>query len=413
MYKYKKMIISTLVAFTMLGTGCAANSYKPESETTIQRKSLSDAGEEVSSANNKTAFKMLSATFDANKGVNTVISPLSMNAILSITQNGAGSETKEEMLSTLEMKGLEDSVINESYKNIIAYYNSITSMKVRVANSIWIDRGIEVKEGFKSIGRNNYEAGISNVSFLEKSTTNKINQWVSENTAGKIKKIVDDFNSDNSMALINTLYFNGDWGMPFKKESTYKQQFTDSHGNKTQVDIMHQTFEIEYLKTDSFKAVRIPYKESSFGMYMFLPDEGSDVETLIKQMSYENWEKWSSKFSSKKVVTAIPKLHIEFEQKLNDMLKNFGMTLAFDTRKADFSNITEGTGLYIDLVKQKCFIEIDEKGTEAAAATSVTFSVTSALVEDLEKFIADKPFVYAIADSKTGIIIFMGTVEKP
>jgi serine protease inhibitor len=413
MHKHKKMIAITLVAISTLGIGCSANPYKLQGKTTIQGKVLSEPVEKISSANNKTAFKMLNYTFDANKGVNTVISPLSMNAVLSIIQNGAASKTKEEMLRALEMKGLEDGAINESYRNIIANYNSISSIQVKMANSIWIGKDMQLKEDFKSKGRDNYEAEINQVDFSKKDTTDTINQWVSQNTAGKIKKVVDGFDSDTSMALINTVYFNGDWAMPFEKASTYKQEFTGDDGNKLEVDMMHKTFNIEYLKTNNFKAVRIPYKESSFGMYIFLPDDGSDVGTLIKQMSFENWNKVNSKFTSKKIVTAIPKFHIEFEQNLNDMLKNFGMKLAFDPQKSDFSNMTESAGLYIDLVKQKCFIDVDEKGTEAVAATIATMKTTSAMVEKLEEFIVDRPFVYAIADSNTGIIMFMGTVEKP
>jgi serine protease inhibitor len=413
MYKRNKILAIALVAITTLGIGCSGNQSRLQSKTTIQEKSLSSPVNNISDANNKMSFKMLEKTYNENKGKNTVISPMSLSTILSVTQNGANAATKEEMLNVLEMGGLEDSAINESYKNVIAHYNSIKSMQVKIANSIWIDKGTGIKEEFKNIGRNNYEAEINDVDFSKENTADTINQWVSEHTAGKIKKIVDSFDGDTSMALINTIYFNGDWEMPFKKENTYKQEFTGTDGNKLQVDMMHQTFGVKYVKDSKFKAIRIPYKENNFEIYIFLPDVGSDVGTLIKEMSFENWNKLNSKFNSKKIVAAIPKFHIEFEQNLNEMLKNFGMTSAFDDERADFSNMTEGAGLYIDLIKQKCFVEVDEKGTEAAAVTLETFKFTSAMVEKSEEFIVDRPFVYAIADSNTGIIMFMGTVEKP
>lgn len=382
------------------------------SKYNIEAKASTKPAGEISIANNKIAFKMLNATFNENKDKNTVISPMSLSTILAITQNGADGSTKEEMKKALEVTGVDDKIINEEYKNIIANFNSIETLKVKMANSIWIDKGMSINEEFKNIGRDYYESEINDVDFSKSKTTDTINKWISDNTAEKIKKIVDKFDNDTAMVLVNTLYFKGDWSVPFKKEGTQKKDFNLLDGTIEKVDMMQGNMNLDYLKENNFEAIRMPYKDKNFGMYVFLPSENSSVESVMKEMNYENWNKWKGKFNSKDCIVEVPKLHMEFEQKLNEMLMDFGMKSAFKP-EANFSKLRKENNLFISLVKQKCYIDVDEKGTEAAAATVVVMKTTSTNPEEMEKFIADRPFIYAITDSKTDSILFMGTVEKP
>lgn len=413
MVNFKKLIVLFLAAVMAMEAGCAGKaSTKVENKYTIEAKALVIPVDKVSSANNELSFKMLKETYKSYSDKNTVISPLSLSTIMALSQNSASGTTREEMLKALELSGIDDKTINEDYKNIIANFNSIKDINIKMANSIWFDKTITLKKEFSSIGQDCYEAEINSVDFGKSKTVNTINQWISDHTAGKIKKIGDHFDKDTVMALINTIYFKGDWFTPFESELTSKQSFKIGDGSTKEVDMMRNNLTLEYLKGDDFKAIRMPYVDQNFGMYIFLPDESSSVKELMKNMSADNWDKWSKEFNEDKVVVQIPKFHIEFDQELNEMLKSFGMESAF-TEGADFSKASDSSKLYISKVLQKGYIDVGEKGTEAAAVTAVMMDGAAPMQEKPKEFIADRPFVYAIADKKTGYIIFIGVVENP
>jgi serine protease inhibitor len=396
----------------MTAAGCSLK--KPaeiKSKYIIQAKELTSSVDKISSANNKVAFKFLSETLKTNNKENVIISPLSLSTILALTQNGAVGNTKGEMLKALELQGLDDSTINESYRNIIAHFNSLKGIETKIGDSIWIRKNDDVKKELIDIGKNYYEAEINEVDFTKKNTVDAVNKWVSGRTAGKINKMMDSFEDDTYMTLINTMYFKGKWNNPFTERSTSKQKFISSDGSTKDVDMMKETMGIDYMKNTNFEAVRIPYEDQNFGMYVFLPSKDSSVDKLMYEMTMENWNKWINEFKKTQVQVSLPKFKIEFEEELNSMLKGFGMKEAFDGT-ANFSNITDKTDLYIDLVKQKSYIDVNEAGTEAASATAVVMKAVSAPLEPTQLTV-DRPFIYTIADKKTGLIIFMGKVEKP
>jgi serine protease inhibitor len=410
MNKFKGTI--AIVLITMTAAGCSLK--KPaeiKSKYIIQAKELTSSVDKISSANNKVAFKFLRETLKINNKENVIISPLSLSTILALTQNGAVGSTKEEMLKALELQGLDDSTINESYRNIIAHFNSLKGIETKIGDSIWIRKNADVKKELISVGKNYYEAEINEVDFTKKNTVDAVNKWVSGRTAGKINKMMDSFEDHTYMTLINTVYFKGKWNNPFTERNTSKQKFTSSDGSTKDVDMMKETMGIDYIKNTNFQAVRIPYEDQNFGMYVFLPNKDSSVDKLMNEMTMENWNKWINEFKKTQVQVSLPKFKIEFEEELNSMLKGFGMKDAFNGN-ANFSNITDKTDLYIDLVKQKSYIDVNEAGTEAASATAVVMKTVSAPL-DPTQFTVDRPFLYAIADKKTGLIIFMGKVEKP
>jgi serine protease inhibitor len=410
MNKFKGTI--AIVMITMTAAGCSLK--KPveiKSKYIIQAKELTSSVDKISSANNNVAFKFLSETLKTKNKENVIISPLSLSTILALTQNGAAGNTKEEMLKALELQGLDDNTINESFRNIIAHFNSLKGIETKIGDSIWIRKNADVKKKLISVGKNYYEAEINEVDFTKKNSVDAVNKWVSDRTAGKINKIMDSFEDDTYMTLINTVYFKGKWNNPFTERSTSKQKFTSSDGSTKDVDMMKETMGIDYMKNANFQAVRIPYEDQNFGMYVFLPSKGSSVDKLMNEMTMENWNKWINEFKKTQVHVSLPKFKIEFEEELNSMLKGFGMKDAFDGT-ANFSNITDKTDLYIDVVKQKSYIDVNEAGTEAASATAVVMKAVSAPL-DPTQFTADRPFLYTIADKKTGLIIFMGKVEKP
>lgn len=412
MCKIKGIALLLLVSVIIsASTGCGIK--KPDmikNKYTIKAKELDSNVDKVSNANNKVAFKFLNYEIQSHKNTNIVISPLSLNTVLAMTQNGAANKTKEEMLSALELNSIDDNTINENYKNIIAHFNSLHAVNTNMADSIWVQRGFQVKDDFINIGKQNYEAEINNVDFNKNSTVDVINKWVSDKTAGKIKKLNTDL-KDSTMVLINTVYFKSKWAEPFNEKNTTKEDFNLADGSKENVDMMKGTLAVEYLKGKDYSAVRLPYVDNNFGFYVFLPDKKSSADKLLQNMNYDNWNKGLKDFKPQEVNIKLPKFKMEYEDELNKMLQGFGMKSAFNN--ADFSKITDKEKLYINKVKQKCYIEVNEAGTEAAAATEVIMKGVSIKIGKPMDFTVDRPFIYAIADKKTGLIIFMGKVEKP
>lgn len=411
MNKIKIAALFLFVSVTMSVTvGCGIKkSDTIKNKYNIKAQTLNSNIDIIRNANNKVAFKFLSYEMQAHKNSNIVISPLSLNTVLTMTQNGAANNTKDEMLAVLELKNIDDSTINENYKSIIAHFNSLLAVNTNMADSIWIQKGFKVNDDFINTGKSNYEAEINNVDFNKGSTVDVINKWVSDKTAGKIKKLNTDLKG-SIMVLINTVFFKSKWAEPFKEKNTMKAPFNLNDGSKENVDMMNGIISVEYLKGKDFSAVRLPYDDHNFGFYVFLPDKGSSTDKLLQNMNYDNWNKFLTDFKPAEVNIKLPKFKLEYENDLNTMLQGFGMKSAFNGN-ADFSKLSDKEKLYIDKVKQKCYIDVNEAGTEAAAATEV--NTRMGVVIRPSEFTVDRPFMYAIADKKTGLIIFMGKVEKP
>ncbi|MFL0269953.1 serpin family protein [Candidatus Clostridium radicumherbarum] len=414
MNKFKSMAAFLLVPAIILAfTGCGMKkSGTIKNQYSIKAKELDSNVDNISNANNKGAFKFLNYELQTHKNTNIVISPLSLNTVLAMTQNGAANKTKEEILSALELNGINDSTINDNYRKVIAHFNSLDAVNINMANSIWIQKGINVRDDFTIIGRENYEAEIYNVDFNKSAAVNAINKWVSDKTFGRIKKL--NTNLDNvTMVLINTIYFKGKWAEPFKEKDTTKEVFNLSDGSKVNVDMMKGVLSVDYLKAKDFSAARLSYDDNRFGFYIFLPNKGNSTDKLMQSMTYDNWNNWENDFKHTKVNINLPKFKIEYEDELNQMLQGFGMKDAFSSESADFSKITDKEKLYVRYVKQKCYMDVNEAGTEAAAATEVAMDQLGIEVDKPIDFTVDRPFIYAVADKKTGLIIFMGKVEKP
>ena len=173
---------------------------------------------------------------------------------------------------------------------------------------------------------------------------------------------------------------------------------------------MAKSGEFSYYKEDNFQAVNLPYGKGNTSMYLFLPENDKD-DSFYKSLNSENWDKWISSFSKKRGALELPRFKIEYENKLNDTLKNLGMTVAFSSG-ANFKKMVDGTA-YISEVMHKTFAEVNEEGTEAAAATSVAISKSAILPGESFKMAVEHPFFCAITDKKTGEIIFMGTISEP
>ncbi len=346
---------------------------------------------------------------------NTMISPVSVSLALAMTYNGAGGDTRTGMQEALYLGGLSTGEINESYQSLMESLITVDpKVTMDVANSIWYRQGFQVEQDFLDVNRQYYDARVEALDFDSPEAPKIINNWVGDNTNGKIPRIIEQIDPLTMMYLINAVYFNGKWTYQFNQEKTAREPFYLSDGSEIQVDMMQTEASLGYISNDLFTAVQMPYGRGNYNMVCMLPGEELQVDGLIQQMNRDNWIQWMESMDTAHVQVHLPRFTFEYEQTLGEMLKAMGMEEAFDPDESDFSGINpERKDLHISQVKHKTFVEVDEKGTEAAAVTSVEVGVTSADPAQPAVVRFDRPFVFAIREATTGTIVFVGKVEKP
>lgn len=377
-----------------------------------------DENSPIIGANNSFGFNLAKNLLskDADKSQNMIISPLSISNILAMTQNGAENKTKQEMLNCLGLASIDDNTINEEYYSLSQYYNNLTSTDLKVANSIWTNSDINLNSNFKNTAQKYYNSEINSEDFSDPNTIKKINEWVNNSTKGQIKQIIDDINKEDQAILINSTYFKGKWKNGFSPDKTKKENFTLSSGKVISTDTMENTSQVNYLKGTNFQAISLPYYDG-MEMDIFLPNKGTDINDFTKNITKEKFDKWINSFNYTNVLQQIPKFKINYGVTLNDTLKDLGMEQAFYISKADFTKLISETSknpFYINTIKHKAAINVDEQGSEASAVTAI-FIATSPAPSSNEpiSFKVDRPFFFDIRDSKHNILLFMGKVEDP
>jgi serpin B len=365
-------------------------------------------------ANTRFGLKLFSEIERQAGESNRMISPASVAIALSMTYNGAQGETQRSMAQALELQGLDLNTINQANATLKqSLEQADPAVTVAIANSLWGRLGIPFKDEFLQRNREFYQAEVSTLDFASADAADTINCWVSRNTRGKIPQIVSEINPDDVLFLINAVYFKGNWTTAFKPEATVERPFHRADGTSNPHPLMTQHNKYRYLETSYFQAISLPYGNERLSMYVFLPQQNSNLNRFLQTLTPQNWNTWISQFRQRDGVIQLPKFKLDYELGLNTVLKTIGMASAFDTTKADFSGIsTQPT--HINQVQHKTFIEVNEEGTEAAATTSVRITVTSAMPAAAPfQMIVDRPFFFAIRDNQTGIILFMGTVLDP
>lgn len=362
-------------------------------------------------SNNKFGFKVFKEIVKEQADENIFISPMSISYALGMTFNGADGKTKEEMAKTLEFGNLTDSEINASFKALMKKLMELDpKVMMEIANSIWYRENVDVLKKFKEVNQDYFQAEIRNMDFSRPQTVEIINNWVSENTKGKITEVIDKIDDLAMMYLINAIYFKGSWTDEFKKARTRNDKFFIAEGKSILCEMMNTSEKNLYFENDDFQAIDLPYGKENFSMIVILPKEGKDINEFISNLNPEDWILWLTKFSKQNGSLYLPKFKIEYELEMNDVLKALGMPNAF-TADADFSKMTKKQKLYISNVKHKTFVDVNEEGTEAAAVTVVEMKLTSFKPGFTMK--VNRPFVFAIKEKETNTILFIGKIINP
>ncbi len=361
--------------------------------------------------NSQFSFNIFNQINKQSLDSNTFISPLSIFLALGMTYNGAANATKDSLASVLGIENLSDNEFNETSSSLIkALVRSDPKLIMKIANSIWIREEFLVENEFINVNQKYFNASIRNLNFSDGNAAQIINQWVSSNTNGYIDKIIESIPSHIVMYLINAVYFEGKWKYSFDKDKTYNGIFYLPDGSHKMCKMMTQLSSFKVSEGNNFIAVDLPYGNSSFSMTVVLPHENTDINTVINSFDYTTWNDLMNNFAEREIVFSMPKFKFSYEvADMKTALANLGMGICFEPYNADFTRINSLGGLYIDEVKHKAFVEVDEEATKAAAVTSIGIGIESAP----PSVTLNRPFLFFIRESVSNSLIFMGKMVNP
>ncbi|MCS7060576.1 MAG: serpin family protein [Anaerolineae bacterium] len=372
-------------------------------------------------ANNRFGLKLFTYLRGADTTQNVFISPASVAIALAMTYNGAAGETQQAMSRVLELNELSLDEVNQSYALLLKTLASADpKVTVSIANSLWGRQDVPFNADFLGRVRLFYNAEVAALDFSDPSAVETINRWVSDQTNRKIPKILDRIADDAILFLMNAIYFKGAWVTAFDPQLTREQPFIMADGSQKPVQMMSRSGKFQYLRSADFQAVRLPFgapdAESRLSMVVLLPEPTSSLDVLAARLTAEQWATWMGQFAPAEGLLAMPRYTLEYQANLNRALAALGMSIAFDPQRADFSRMVDlrPENVFISNVVHKTFIEVNEEGAEAAAVTSVEMGVTSAR-EEPERFtmIVDRPFLIAIRDDRSGVLLFIGAIVAP
>ena len=330
---------------------------------------------------------------------NLILSPYSAGVALSMLNEGAEGQTKVELTDALNgcVFMAEDLGQNDI-------------LKVASANSLWVGDNFSVRNHYVDVLQRDYDAFCTTQNFRDPATVKAINNWCSENTEGKITEIIDRLTSNDVMVLLNALYFKAPWQDSFDASLTYKDVF---HGiaKENEVSMMSRRAKYNYAESEGCQMIQLPYAAGDYAMYVVLPPADMDINSMIPYIGESMYETAMSMLSMKEVVFRMPKFTLETSILLNETLDKLGVETAF-TGAADFRGIAATGSLALSQVKQKCYIDVNEQGTEAAAVTSVQVRMTSVNRDPVARMTVDRPFLFFIQNTQTGNVLFLGKIVE-
>lgn len=341
---------------------------------------------------------------------NPVYSPTPVYLALGLVANGGDDEAKEEILSALNLGDLSQEEMNSYYRELtksLTRTNGDTDLNI--SNSIWYDQDFKANEDFLQKNKNYYGADAYKIDFKDEKAPETINNWVSESTNGKIKEMVDDIDDEVLMYLFSSIYFNAKWDIPFPKEKSFDGEFF-LEDEEIEVPKMSNIFEVKKIVNEDESAVLLPYNDDKYTFLALMPKEGMDIREYIKDLNLEKIGKEMLDIEKERIDVVLPKFEVSFENGLNGSLKNLGVSRIFDPQSNSLENMGQASGnLYISNMSQKTYLKVDEEGTEAASVVEAQMEATS-LTETID---FNRPFVYSVIDTETGLPIFLGIMDDP
>ncbi|MBN2271321.1 MAG: serpin family protein [Sedimentisphaerales bacterium] len=394
----------------------------------------------LAEGNNQFALDLY-AKLRSNEG-NLFFSPYSISTALAMTYSGARGATAAQMAQVLHFPAEDDKQLDSDYQGrgpsrgerrllsnerIAAAFGELQKglkaeaekkgYELSVANALWGQKGYDFLDGFLEVVEANYGGRLSEVDFVaatEKARTT-INAWVEKKTKGKIKELIKPgvVNGMTRLVLTNAIYFKGAWAAPFEEAATHPGPFTLADGKKVDIPMMNLSDNFKYAEAESAQILELPYADDELSMIILLPKKTDGLSDFEKELTPRGLSDWLGGLAKRKVVVSIPKFKMTSQFSMASVLKSMGITDAFAPREADFSGMNGRKDLFISAVVHEAYVEVNEEGTEAAAATGVVMRLTSVPMDRPPVFRADHPFLFVIRHKQTGSILFIGRVTNP
>jgi len=429
-----KAVKCLLILAILLATTFASLAAEP----TVSSQNTS--AKAVVEGNNKFALALY-AKLSGRQG-NLFFSPYSISTALAMTYTGARGKTAGQMAKVLRFPTEPDRALDSDNQGRLSHRIEEKVMGVErlseafaklqktlkadpkkkgyelnIANALWGQQDYDFLEDFLTLVEAGYDGQLSKVDFAAdaQAARKTINAWVEKKTNNKIKELIKPgvLTALTRLVLTNAVYFKGNWEDQFDKKWTHPGPFTLADGKKVDVPMMNQTEEFKYAETESLQALELPYVDNELSMIVLLPKKNNGLSDLEKTLTAEQLSQWLGKLRKRKVIVSIPKFKMTSRFSLAAVLKSMGMTDAFAPTAADFSGMNGKKDLFISAVIHEAYVEVNEEGTEAAAATGVVVGLTSVSPVRPPIFRADHPFIFLIRDNRTESILFIGRVANP
>jgi serpin B len=366
----------------------------------------------VVDGNTRFAFDLYQKLKSDSKGQNIFLSPFSISTALAMTYTGARGETEKQISQAIHFT-LPQQQLHSAFSALQTDLQSSKGYELAIANRLWGQKGYPFLKNFLEFVDTHYQGGFDEVDYLRDPQGSRkiINRWVEEKTKEKIKDLLlpEDITNLTRLVLTNAIYFKGSWISKFDPKNTIQAPFRLEDGKTVTTPLMSQTGQFKYLDTESLELLELPYAGDRLSMLVLLPRK--EMEKVEQILTPENLGTWRSSMQETGVRVFLPKFKTLTRFELNDSLIALGMKDAFDENLADFSGIPGKKDLYISKVIHKAFVDVNEEGTEAAAATAVVMSTKSISLEPI--FRADHPFIFVILDKQSGSILFLGRLMNP
>ena len=385
---------------------------------------LTEAQIQFAYDNNRFTLNFLKTVNEADQsGKSFIYSPLSITYVLGMVNDAATGETERELEQTLGFHEGGIKAVNDYCKKLIEGLPKVDEMvTLNIANAIFVNKDYTLKEQFQQDMQTYYDAKAETLDFSSPQTLNHINGWCNEKTNGMIPTILDEVDPDMVSYPLNAIYFKADWASKFDQKNTKEETFTTEKGSTT-LPMMHQNVLISYLKTNTYSAVILPYGSSLWNMTILLPEKGKTTDDIINEVTQSSilnnpgWcETGGNFFKGYEVDLKLPRYETDsdtdkLEGGLVRLMQKMGIKLAFDSYYAEIPNMCDRP-VYIDMMRQKAKIKVNEEGSEAAAVTVAGIQTLSMAHEPIEypkaTFHANRPFVYVIREASSGVILFVG-----
>ncbi|MDM8533860.1 serpin family protein [Clostridiaceae bacterium HSG29] len=417
----KVRIMLFLLTLSLFVSGCTTNTnneIKSDANFNVT-KATRNYNENIIKPINKTGYDVLSYLNNENNDKNILFSPLSLTTALSMLENGAKEVTQKEILNFLNLKN--DEGVNKTYNQLINHFYEISDNEnvenrkttfINMANSFWFKNyNLKIRKDYIDEIKSSYDGDIYAVDFSNENTKDTMNEWIENKTNGLLKNTIKKTDSLDIAYLINTLYFKGQWLHEFNENNTKKKDFYVNNDLKETVDMMNGEEERNYFESEEVQIVELNYSDAS--MYVFLPK--NDLNDFINENDSIKLNELIKKTNSNKVDLSFPKFKFTNNNDLVDLLKSFGIKSAFDYKLSNFDYMIEsGNEIAITKAFQNTAIEVDEKGTEAAAVTVIGMAKLAAKpMNETIIMNCNKPFLFIIKDRDSNVDLFSGILRNP